>query len=213
MLLPYIRSRRANPADDFISRVWQEAPSGFGDDMTEADVVAISRELFLGGADTTVHGIANTLYLILTDDEVRRAVEADRKTALPTAIEEALRLYGSIMYRYRFANKDTVVGGIAIEEGQKLILVHSAANRDVAKFACPHLADLERRLPADHLAFNKGPRACVGMGLARVEIREAVAAILDRLPNLRLDPDAEKPHFSGLFVRSWRPLNVLFDPR
>nr|WP_083434261.1 cytochrome P450 [Sphingomonas sp. Y57] len=210
MLLPYIRDRRENPQDDFISRVWQEAPSEYGDDLTEEDATAICRELFLGGADTTVHGIANTLYLILTNAEVRTAVETNRKAALPVAVEEALRLYGSIMYRFRVANQDIEVGGVQIRKDEKLVLLHSAANRDPEKFACPHMADLNRRLPADHLAFNKGPRSCVGMGLARAEINEAVGAILDNLPDLKLDPTAPPPHFGGHFVRSWRPLNVTF---
>lgn len=128
-LLPYIRSRREQPQDDFISRVWTEAPREFGDDLTEDDMVAICRELFLGGADTTVHGIANVLYLVLTDDEVRRAVTADRKAVLAAAVEESMRLYGSVMYRFRIANEDCVVAGVAVRKDQRLILLHSAANR------------------------------------------------------------------------------------
>jgi len=211
MLLPYIRNRREQPQDDLISRVWTEAPCEFGDDLTEDDVVAICRELFLGGADTTVHGIANVLYLVLTDDEVRRAVTADRKAALATAVEESMRLYGSVMYRFRIANEDCVIAGVAVRKDQRLILLHSAANRDPAKYGCPHAADLARRPAADHLAFNRGPRACVGMGLARVEMRSAVSAVLDHLPNVHLDAAAEQSRFKSVFMRSWRPLNVAFD--
>jgi cytochrome P450 len=211
MLLPYIRDRRANPQNDFISRVWTEAPLEFGSDLTEEDVVAICRELFLGGADTTVHGIANVLYLVLTNNEIRKAVDADRKGALAVAVEESMRLYGSVMYRFRVANADCVLGGVEVKKDQRLILLHSAANRDPAKYACPHMADLARRPVADHLAFNKGPRSCLGMGLARVEMRETVAAVLDSFPNIRLEPSAQAPQFLSLFMRSWRPLNVVFD--
>ncbi|NMG41699.1 cytochrome P450 [Chelativorans sp. ZYF759] len=211
MLLPYIRDRKANPRDDFISRVWTEAPSEFGDDLTEEDVVAICRELFLGGADTTVHGIANILYLVLTNADIRAAVEADRKTALSSAVEESMRLYGSVMYRFRVANDDCTIAGTEVKRDQRLILLHSAANRDPGKYACPHAADLARKPAADHLAFNKGPRSCVGMGLARAEMRDAVSAVLDNLSNVRLDPEAEQPGFKSLFMRSWRPLNVVFD--
>ncbi|MHC0054636.1 cytochrome P450 [Actibacterium sp. D379-3] len=158
MLLPYIRARRDNPQDDLISRVWTEAPSDYGDDLTEADAVAICRELFLGGADTTVHGIANLLYLTLTDDAVRAALTTDRDAALPVAVEEAMRLYGSVMYRFRIANEATEIAGQQIKAGDRMILLHSAANRDPVKYACPHAADLSRRPANDHLAFNKGPR-------------------------------------------------------
>jgi len=209
MLLPFIRDRKKNPQDDFISRVWSEAPE-FGDDLTEEDVVAICRELFLGGADTTVHGIANVLYLLLTNDEIRQSVEADRKS-LPAAVEESMRLFGSVMYRFRVANDDCNLGGVEVKKNQRLILLHSAANRDPEKFGCPHMADLTRRPPTDHLAFNKGPRACVGIGLARAEMRDAVSAVLDNLPDVRLDPSAAPPMFKSLFMRSWRPLNVVFE--
>lgn len=210
MLLPYIRARREHPKDDFISRVWLEAPKEYGP-LSEEDAVGMCRELFLGGADTTVHGLANCFYLLLTNDEIRNAVQADRKTALSSCVEEAMRLYGSVMYRFRVANQDCELGGREVKKDQTLILLHSAANRDPQRYACPHMADLTRRPAADHLAFNKGPRACVGMGLARVEMRDAIEAVLDRLPNVRLDPGAEQPHFASLFMRSWRPLHVLFD--
>lgn len=210
LLLPYIRDRKINPKDDFISRVWSEAPTQFEGELTEADVVAISRELFLGGADTTVHGIANILYLVLTNRDIRAAIDADRKTNLPIAVEESMRLYGSVMYRFRVANEDCTIGNATVKKDQRLILLHSAANRDPEKYGCPHMAELSRRPAADHLAFNKGPRSCVGMGLARAEMRDAVAAVLDNLPDVRLDRTSGPPIFKSLFMRSWRPLNVSF---
>lgn len=210
LLLPYVRDRRDNPQDDFISRVWTDAPTGLGEEMNEADAIAICRELFLGGADTTVHGIANLAYMLLTDHETRTAVEADREK-LPAAIEESMRLYGSVMYRFRISNDDTELNGIKIAKDQRLILLHSAANRDPGKYGCPNSVDLTRKPVNDHLAFNKGPRNCIGVNLARAEMREALVAVLDRMPNLRLDSEAEPPRFRGLFMRSWRPLHVRFD--
>jgi cytochrome P450 len=210
ILLPNIRKTRERRGDDFISRIWNEAPHEYGE-MDEETVLGICRELFLGGADTTVHGIANALYLMLTNADLRAAISADRKTALAAHVEEAMRLYGSVMYRFRVANFDCEIGGRQVKANQPLILLHSAANRDPAHYGCPHAADLARKPITDHLAFNKGPRACVGVGLARIEMRDTLAAVLDRLPNVRLDPAAEPPQFRSLFMRSWRPLHVLFD--
>lgn len=210
LLMPYIRQRRDSPQDDFISHCWTESPE-FEGNLTEADVVAIAREIFLGGADTTVHGIANLTYLTLTDGGVRQSLENARDAMLPAAIEESMRLYGSVMYRFRVANEDAVLGGQKIAKDDRVILMHSSANRDPAKYGCPHMADLSRRPSNDHLAFNKGPRSCVGIHLARAEMRESLKAVLTHMPNVRLDPDAEQPTFRGLFMRSWRPLNVIFD--
>lgn len=98
-----------------------------------------------------------------------------------------------------------------MKAGDVLALVHAAANRDPKRFSCPIDIDLDRPRLRDHLAFNVGPRTCVGAGLARTEMHDSIAMLLDRLPNLRLDPSAETPRFSSLFMRSWRPLHVLFD--
>jgi cytochrome P450 len=210
LLLPFIRERRLHPQDDFISRVWQQAPSEYGD-LSEEDALSICRELYLGGADTTVHGIANSLYLMLWNAEARQAVAADR-TKINNVVEEAQRLYGSPQYRYRRANADCELGGVAIRKNDVVILLHGAANRDPERFGtCPAAVNLNREKPGDHLTFNFGPRSCVGAGLARMEMHAALNAVLDRLPNVRPDPSAEQPRFASLFMRSFRPLNVLFD--
>ncbi len=109
------------------------------------------------------------------------------------------------------ANRDCERGGQKIAKDDRLVLLHSAANREPAKYSCTRMADLTRKPANDHLAFNKGPRSCVGITLARSEMTEALKAVLERLPNVRLDDTAERPSFQGLFMRSWRPLNVVFD--
>jgi cytochrome P450 len=211
LLLPYIRARREHPQDDFISRVWRDAPHEYGD-LSEEEALAICRELYLGGADTTVHGIANCLYLLLWNPSMDAAVRGNREK-IPILVEEAQRLYGSPQWRYRRANADCVLGDVAIAKDQMIVLVHGAANRDPNHFgACPAAPDLTRARPRDHITFNYGPRTCVGIGLARMEMSDALNGILDRLPNVRPDPDAPQPRFANLFMRSFRPLHVLFDP-
>jgi cytochrome P450 len=206
-LLPFIRERRERPQGDFISRVWLEAPTEF-DSLTEEDALAICRELYLGGADTTVHGIANSFYLLLWNPTVREAVRKD-PALVPVVIEEAQRLYGSPQFRFRRANADCELGGVTIAKDQTLVLLHGAANRDPAKFGgCPAAPDLTRVRPRDHLTFNYGPRTCVGSGLARVEMKDALNAVLDRFPTIAVDPAAAPPRFANLFMRSFRPLHV-----
>jgi cytochrome P450 len=208
ILLPFIRERRNHPQEDFISRVWREAPTEYGS-LSEEDALAICRELYLGGADTTVHGIANSLYLLLWDPRVREAVRKNREL-VPAVVEESQRLFGSPQYRFRKANADCELDGISIAKDQTIVLLHGAANRDPARFgACPSAPDLTRARPRDHLTFNYGPRTCIGSGLARIEMRDALDAILDRFPNIEVDTQAAPPRFANLFMRSFRPLNVL----
>ncbi|MCI0996499.1 cytochrome P450 [Pseudomonas corrugata] len=211
ILLPYIRNRREQPGDDLMTRLWAEAP-GILDDVTEEDMLATCRELYLGGSDTTVHALSNALYVLLTDADVAAQVKADRERALPVFIEEVMRVWGSVQYRYRVANQDIELGGVQIRKDQVVFTLNAAANRDPQRYGCPAQIDLQREKPRDHLAFNVGPRTCAGLSLARAELRVALNRVLDRLPELQLDPEAAPPLFSGMFTRSFKPLHVLFAP-
>ena len=211
MLLPYIRARRDDPADDFISRVWKDAPD-FGIQMDEVAALGICRELFFAGSDTTVHGIANALYLVLADPKVMERVRADPEAALPAVVEESLRLMNVVQFRHRFCMEDTEVGDTTVKKGEMIILLHAAANRDPERFACPAEVDLDRPDLTGHLAFARGTRSCVGSSLARTEMQEAVRQIIDRFPHLHLDPSAEPPSFRALYMRSMGPLNVIPGP-
>jgi len=73
------------------------------------------------------------------------------------------------------------------------------------------MVDMKRSQPRAHLAFNMGPRMCIGAALARAELREAINALIDRLPNIRLSESNPKPNFAHLYIRSYRPLHVKFD--
>jgi len=210
MLLPYIRERRERPTDDLISRIWADAPAA-GVDLDEEAALGLCRELYFAGSDTTVHGIANALYLYLTRPELAERVRADRTKALNALVEESLRLYNVVQFRHRICSGDIRVGEADIRKGDMVLIVHASANRDEAKYGCPAHADIDRRGPSDHVAFSKGTRSCVGSQLARVEMREVLSYAIDRLPGLRLDPDAEQPAFRGLYMRSMGPLNVLYD--
>lgn len=212
ILLHYLRLRRDTPADDFASRIWQEAPEHYGA-LDEASALGISREIFLGGGDTTVHAIANCFYALLTQPDVQARVAKERGQSLATFIEETMRIYGSVQYRFRVARNDEQIGGVNVRAGDLLVLLHAAANRDPKRFSNPSDIDLARERPNEHLAFNKGPRHCVGAALARSEMKLSIEAALDRLPGLRLDPNAPPPVFASLFMRSWRPLHVVFEPR
>jgi cytochrome P450 len=207
-LLPYVQARRAEPHDDFISRVWQQAPEA-GLDLDDAGVLGLCRELYFAGSDTTVHGIANLFHLLLADEELFARVKAERGKALTHAIEESLRLLNVVQFRHRICVEDTKVGDAQIRQGQAIFLVHAAANRDPSNYPHPQKVDLDRKAPTDHLAFGKGTRACVGAQLARVEMFEVASRLMDRFPDMRLDPDAEPPAFASLFIRSMRPLNII----
>ena len=110
------------------------------------------------------------------------------------------------------ALREVVLAGVAIPAGAWVFVALGAANRDPARHPDPDAFDLFRGGRA-HLAFGSGVHRCLGMHLARSETRVALEVLLERLPDLRLDPDAPPPHVAGLALRSPPALPVRFTPR
>ena len=104
------------------------------------------------------------------------------------AIEEGLRWEPPILFLIRNAIRDTEVCGTAVPDGAIVNVCVGAANRDEARYDDPDHFDVFRR-PHQHVSFGWGPHMCIGMHLARMETTVALNAVLDRLPNIRLDPD------------------------
>jgi cytochrome P450 len=213
LLLPFILAakEREPREDDIMALLWAEGRTIMPDWGLE-DVQAWVATTFFAGTDTTTHAIENALYLLMTvpglQDELRRG---DFET-IERFSEEVLRLFPSVHFISRLANDDFECGGEQIRKDDRLIMLDAGANRDPARFSCPHEIDLTRDAWREHLTFSIGPRTCAGAALARGEVQESVAKALERLPNLRLDPDAEPPRLQGFLLRSYRPLHALFDP-
>ena len=127
----------------------------------------------------------------------------------PQAIEEAVRWERAAASITRVATRDTELAGVPIPAGSSVMPMLGAANR--ARGPLPRPRPL-RHLPraAHPIAWGHGPHVCLGMHLARMEMRVAVNVLLDRLPNLRLDPDGNDPHIRGQVFRSPTSLPVVF---
>jgi len=109
----------------------------------------------------------------------------------------------------RVARCDCEIDGIAIPKGTNVSVSVAAANRDPAHYPDPDRFDPTRKNIA-HLTFGAGPHVCLGMPLARMESWVAINALLDRLPDLHLDPTAPKPVINGVAFRSPAALPVVF---
>ena len=204
-LLPIIRERRAHPADDVISKLASGTVDGEG--LTDDEVVSFLRLLIPAGAETTFKLLGNLFVALLSDREARyERVRADR-SLIPWAIEETLRWETSVLMVSRQATRDVEIRGVPIPAGTNLSVLNASGNRDEDHYENPDVYDLDRRAD-DHLAFAFGRHHCLGYHLARMEIRIALDAILDRLPRLRLDPDAPPPQILGLAFRAPKRVDV-----
>jgi cytochrome P450 len=111
----------------------------------------------------------------------------------------------------RVATRDTELAGVPIPAGSTVMPMLGAANRDENRYPDPDRFELFRS-PKPHISFGQGVHICLGMHLARLEMRVALNRLLDRLPNLRLDPEGDDPHIRGQVFRSPTSLPVLFGP-
>ena len=111
----------------------------------------------------------------------------------------------------RVATRDTELGGVQIPAGSSVMPVLGAANRQEDRFADPNRFDIFREYKPN-IGWGHGVHVCLGMHLARMEMRMAMNLLLDRLPNLRLDPDGDDPHIRGQVFRSPTSLPMLVRP-
>ena len=112
----------------------------------------------------------------------------------------------------RLATRDTEIDGVPIPAGSTVMLMLAAANREETRYPepDPDCFDIGRSDPKPHISFGQGPHVCLGMHLARMEMRVALNLLFDRLPNLQLDPEADDPHIRGQVFRSPTSIPVLF---
>jgi len=207
-LEPLVEERRANPCGDLLSDLVHAEVDG--ERLSEERLYGFLRLLLPAGAETTFRVMGNALTALLTNDDVMTRVMADR-ALLPALIEETLRWESSVTQVSRVATKDTEVAGCPIPAGSPVSVITGSANHDAERYVDPERFDLDRPQQV-HMAFGTGQHQCLGMHLARLELRIGLDAILDRLPNLRLDPDAPRPVIQGLAFRGPDALPVLFDP-
>ncbi|HEV3294243.1 MAG TPA: cytochrome P450, partial [Streptosporangiaceae bacterium] len=203
-----IADRRGNTRDDLVSQLVRADVDGRR--LTDEEIYPFLLLLLPAGAETTYRSSSNLLFGLLTHPGQLDAVRADRGL-VPQAIEEALRWEPPLLTIARMAAKDTELGGVAIPRGALVVVSLGAANRDPGRYPDPDSFDIFRD-PRQHISFGAGPHICLGMHLARLETRVLLNAVLDCLPRLRLDPEADDPHIHGLVFRSPPDLPVLFDP-
>jgi cytochrome P450 len=209
---PVVEARRVERRDDLIS-VLVEAEitdeDGVTKRLTDAEIISFAFLLLAAGSGTTWKQMGITMSALLQQTELLTAVRNEPETLRPV-VEESLRWTPTDPMFSRFVARDTELGGIAVPTGSVVHVCLAAANRDPARWDDPDRFDPSRPVQS-HLGFGSGAHICLGMHVARAEIRAAVGALVERLPNLRPDPDAPAPRIIGMYERGPDAVPVCFD--
>lgn len=172
-----IADRRANPREDFVTRLITREI----EDAPLSDVEARSQLVFLftAGNATTRHLFGNLFFQMASDPELFATLRADREL-VPVAVEETLRMYPPVRVLLRDVMQDKETHGKQVCPRDKIAFGLECANRDETKFDDPHVFRLDRDKPRNHLAFGGGPHVCPGASLARLEAKIAANVLLDK---------------------------------
>jgi cytochrome P450 len=163
----------------------------------------------VAGMDTTVNGIGSMLHVLAGRPDLWEGLRAE-PTLAAGVFEESLRLESPVQAFFRVTTRDVDVDGVTVPKGARVMLHFGAANRDEAHYPYASEFDIRRR-PFDHMAFGYGIHACAGQGLARMEARALLEALLDRVESLSLTAPPTR-HFNPV-IRGLVTLPVAVVPR
>ena len=194
-----IAQRRRSPGPDVISALL--AADHAGRPLTDDEMLDICYLLFVAGLETTAGTIrAGLWYLGQHADAL--ALLADDIARVPAATEEFLRALSPVQAMARTLKRDTVIDGVEMKAGERVVLAFGAANRDPERFECPYDVRLDRE-SNPHTAFGAGAHRCLGSNLARREVNVALEEMILRHPRFEL---AEPAPWHGIGPLLLRPL-------
>jgi cytochrome P450 len=181
-----IDARRGSQAEDLLTRVVNaridehEAP-------TELELLKFLFLMVAASHLTTSDTLANTLYVLAQDRPLRARIIADT-TLIPDLVEESARYEAPLAATGRAVREDTVLGGVALSAGDRLLLLWGSGTRDEQHFTNPDQFDIDRD-QGRQLAWGAGVHRCLGQNLARLELRIVLEEFLTLMPDYELVPD------------------------
>lgn len=180
--------RRDRPTDDIVSVVANGAVNG--EMLAPVELLSYYLLLVVAGNETTRNAMTGGMLALLENpgewDKLRR-----NPALLDCAVEEIVRWTTPVIQFARTATSDYELRGTVIREGQSLCLFYPSGNRDEDVFPDPFVFRVDRS-PNPHIGFGMGEHVCLGAHLARLELRRALGALLERLEECELSGSVER---------------------
>ena len=207
-VLEVATARRAEARDDLTSFLIQFEFDGRR--LDDAQLLNILWNLIAGGVDTTTSQTALTLLHLGTHPELRQQL-IDHPEVHRSATDEFLRYFSVNQQLSRTVTRDIVVGGQHLRRNERVVISWLAANHDEQEFERPDEILLDRA-PNRHVAFGLGPHRCIGSHLARLMSAVMVKAVLERIPDYRVDRGGVQEYLGNPSMTGLGKLPVTFTP-
>jgi 4-methoxybenzoate monooxygenase (O-demethylating) len=210
----------AAPVLDWLGKQMQRdalAPHGFGaeihaavdtGELTPEEAPLVVRSLLTAGVDTTVNGLGAALYCLARFPEQWQRLRQDPSLAR-AAFEEAIRFESPVQTFFRTTTRAVEIGGVAIGEGEKILMFLGAANRDPRQWEHPERYDIARKT-VGHVGFGAGIHMCVGQMLARVEGEVMLQALARKVGSIEITGSPRRRYNNTL--RGLASLPMTFRP-
>jgi cholest-4-en-3-one 26-monooxygenase len=183
-------ARRERPMDDIVTTLITAELDG--ERLSDIEFNVFVLLLAVAGNETTRNLISGGMLALMQHPEQKERVLADIPGTLDTLVDEMLRYVSPVMYFRRTVTTDTELRGVQLRENDKITIWYGAANRDEEYFDNPHAFD-PTRSPNEHIAFGgRGPHYCLGVALAKMEIKVMFEEMLTRIPEMRLVGEPER---------------------
>jgi hypothetical protein len=159
-------------------------------ELSEDEAGMLVRSFLSAGIDTTVYGLGNALYCMASYPEQWRTLR-EKPNLIRGAFEEVLRFEAPVQSFFRTTTREVEVGGVRLGDGEKVLLLFAAANRDPRRWERPDTFDVSRRA-AGHMTFGTGIHGCVGQAVARLETEAILTALASRVASLELTGEPQR---------------------
>jgi cytochrome P450 len=206
-----VRSRREHPKDDLLSDLVTARVDGVSP-FSEFETLSTALILIVGGAETTRSSLISGMAHLLRNPAQLELLRNDL-ALIPRAVDEILRIDPPGPGTWRVAKQDVSIGGATIPGGSLVMIRKDSANRDTTVFEDPDSFNILRPNANRHLSLGNGIHYCIGFRLAKEQISQSLAALITRLPDLRMIPEKSdlRPHLS-MHLRCLRGLSIGFTP-
>jgi len=204
--MEFLNQRKTEPREDMMSALVQAEVDG--EKLTDEEILGTLMMFLLAGHETSTNLLTNIARTLAAHPDQRQRMANDN-ALISHAIEESLRYDTSVQGLQRRLTRDVTLHDVTMSKGDSVLVLYAAANRDERAFPNPDVFDIDRK-PEKQVAFGRGVHACIGAPLARLQVRVALTAMLERLPNWEVDLANAKRVHSGP-VSGWESLPITWS--